>query len=256
MLQQPRQWHTYLFPATEPERVSCAPWVWWCELECRDTAKKKKKQVHISSQEQRLRSQLTAITPNECWPEKKPLSIENTDNPTSSDTSSEPDQLTCGGSKFGRHQLPMQSSITQSCLTPSWRPRIWHPEEITHENHRNNKSLNTSPDVSTSVISRFRPSTSSSPGLNSPPGLWGRNDTSDHEPLLLPTSLRTWNPHSLKKVVPSCRSRTCGSRCSWTMRTPSTVLLIPILSNSSRIRWNRAATELSFSYSGSLVPNV
>lgn len=35
--------------------------------------------------------------------------------------------LTCGGSKLGRHQLPMQSSITQSCFTPSCRPRICHP---------------------------------------------------------------------------------------------------------------------------------
>lgn len=31
---------------------------------------------------------------------------------------------TWGGSKFGLHQFPIQSSMTQSCFTPSWRPKI------------------------------------------------------------------------------------------------------------------------------------
>lgn len=39
---------------------------------------------------------------------------------------------TCGGSKLGRHQLPMQSSITQSCFTPSCLPRICHPVRNDH----------------------------------------------------------------------------------------------------------------------------
>ncbi|VEN37982.1 unnamed protein product [Callosobruchus maculatus] len=32
----------------------------------------------------------------------------------------------CGGSKFGLHQLPMISSTSQSCFTPSKRPRVWN----------------------------------------------------------------------------------------------------------------------------------
>lgn len=62
----------------------------------------------------------------------------------------------------------------------------------------------------TSVRSRLSPSTSSSPAFNSPPG-------------------------NLKKVVPNCKSKTCGSPCSCTSKTPSTDLRIPIRSNSSRI---------------------
>lgn len=83
----------------------------------------------------------------------------------------------------------------------------------------------------TSVRSRLRPSTSSSPALSSPPG-------------------------SLKNVVPSCNRSTCGNPCSCTNKTPSTDRLIPIFSNSSRILWNRAGTEGSFSNKGSLVPKV
>lgn len=33
----------------------------------------------------------------------------------------------CGGSKFGRHQLPIVSSTIQSCLTPSCLPKVCKP---------------------------------------------------------------------------------------------------------------------------------
>lgn len=83
----------------------------------------------------------------------------------------------------------------------------------------------------TSESNRLRPSTSSSPAFNSPPG-------------------------SLKNVVPSCSKSTCGKPCSCTKSTPSTERRMPIRSNSSLIRWKRDGTDGSFSKSGSLVPNV
>lgn len=111
--------------------------------------------------------------------------------------------------------------------------------------------------LDTSVIRRFRPSTSSSPGFSSPPGLQQRRKPlGNRAGRTISLVCYILTTHSLKKVVPSCSSNTWGSLCSWTMRTPSTVLRIPILSNSSRILWNRAATDPSFSYKGSLVPNV
>ena len=62
--------------------------------------------------------------------------------------------------------------------------------------------------------------------------------------------------YSLKKVVPNCNNNTWGRPCSWTSKIPSTLRLIPTLSNSSLIRWKRAGTDGSLSNKGSLVPNV
>lgn len=39
-------------------------------------------------------------------------------------------QLTCGGSKLGRHQLPMVSSTTQSMAAPSCLPSVCRKAEF------------------------------------------------------------------------------------------------------------------------------
>jgi len=62
--------------------------------------------------------------------------------------------------------------------------------------------------------------------------------------------------YNLKNVLAIWSNKTCGWLCSWTTKTPSTVLLIPSISYSFCNLFKRAATEGSSSGCGSLTPNL